>query len=130
MAMGQKENPWGPQVLVYFFLYQPVFWGTLFDPQPHVLSRVFLAQTWNQDLIRNYEVPKRFHPPMFFYKKKDNLSILFRKIVFGWSLLDPTISLIRFFAVVFAGFSVSGLARGALQAHHCCPFCFGFILMF
>ena len=38
LAMGQKENPWGRQVLVYFSFYQWGFWVyhgiPFFDPHP------------------------------------------------------------------------------------------------
>ena len=30
LAVGQKENPWGPQVLVYFSFYKQGFLDTLF----------------------------------------------------------------------------------------------------
>ena len=36
MAMGQQENPWGPQVLIYFFLLPIGFFGYLFLIHSHI----------------------------------------------------------------------------------------------
>ena len=42
MAVGQKENPWEPQMFVYFSLYQKFFFcfliGTFFDSLPYFVE--------------------------------------------------------------------------------------------
>ena len=39
MALGQKKNPWGPQVLVYFSFHQQGYLDTFFDPEPYIDHR-------------------------------------------------------------------------------------------
>ena len=53
MAMGQKENPEGPHVLVYFSFYR-VFWVPFFDPKPIVLPEsisLILMMKSDKDIV-------------------------------------------------------------------------------